>query len=112
MRQAKSAAIAREQTNKPPAAEQPSREASATPPAIEPVTSLARADPLLTPEQASEYLRGRPGTKALEGYRRNGIGPLWIALARRVYYRQSALDAYLEQCVQVTRPRRRVREVA
>lgn len=71
-----------------------------------PVDSAARAaphpvspnDPLLTPKQASAYLGGIPSWRTLETYRTLGTGPRFIRLARRIYYRQSALDAFLDKC--------------
>jgi hypothetical protein len=113
MKRSEPAPIKREQTNNPEPSDEASRStansASSTFPSV---TSPNHADPLLTPEQASAYLGGVPGVKTLELYRARGNGPQWIALARRVYYRRSALDAYLEACVQVTRPRKRARAAA
>ena len=107
MKQSEPAATKPEQSNKPDLSDEVEGSTNVcSSPAFAPVTSPAHADPLLTPEQASAYLGGVPSAKTLEYYRAKGTGPRWIDLARRVYYRRSALDAYLVQCEQVTRPRR------
>jgi len=59
---------------------------------------ISPTDPLLTPEAASAYLGGIPSWRTLERYRVLGTGPAFIRLARRIFYRQSALDAYLDKC--------------
>jgi hypothetical protein len=84
-----------------PGAHQPTPAVSIAeiPSSAPPATSLNSADPLLTPEQASAYFGGAPSAKTLEYYRAKGVGPDYIALARRIYYRRSALDAYLDKCV-------------
>ena len=75
---------------------------------VSPAASLGPSEPLLTPEQASAYFGGVPSAKTLEYYRAKEIGPDFITLARRIYYRPSALDAYLDSCVKVMKrsPRR------
>lgn len=60
--------------------------------------AISPNDPLLTPQQASAYFGGVPTPKTLEYYRSRGIGPDFIPLARRIFYRRSALDAYLDRC--------------
>jgi hypothetical protein len=65
-------------------------------PLHQPTVPLSPADPLLTPEQASAYFGGAPSVKTLEYYRSKGVGPDFIPLARRIFYRRSALDAYIE----------------
>ncbi len=73
-------------------------------PANAPLASPCLDDPLLTPEAASAYFGGVPTPKTLEYYRANGVGPNFIKLARRIYYRRSALDAYLDRCTRVMKP--------
>ncbi len=68
------------------------------PAAHQPAISISPNDPLLNTEQASAYFGGVPTPKTLEYYRSRGIGPDFIQLARRIFYRRSALDAYLDVC--------------
>ena len=50
-------------------------------------------DPLLPPEEAGAYLSTPPAT--LQWWRHLGRGPKYLKVGRRVFYRQSALDAFL-----------------
>jgi predicted DNA-binding transcriptional regulator AlpA len=54
------------------------------------------ADPLLLQKEAAEQLRVKE--KTLEAWRRLGGGPAFIRKGQRyVRYRQSAIDAWLEE---------------
>lgn len=57
---------------------------------------MTNNDPLLTTEQAANYLDVRPQTLVL--WRQNDTHPdlLYIKIGRNVRYRQSALDKWLE----------------
>ena len=68
------------------------------PAAHQPASPISPDDPLFTPQQASAYFGGVPTPKTLEYYRSCGTGPDFIPLARRIFYRRSALDAYLDRC--------------
>jgi predicted DNA-binding transcriptional regulator AlpA len=53
-------------------------------------------DPIHTPDETTEILRaGSPRT--LERWRATGTGPAFVKIGRRVGYRQSAIDAYLQK---------------
>lgn len=49
--------------------------------------------PLLTPEQAGEYLRTHPRT--LANWRVSGDGPAFCRIGRRPFYRLADLDAFI-----------------
>lgn len=50
---------------------------------------------VLTTKEAAEYL-GIVSHRTLEELRQQGRGPEYVKVARKVGYRPSALDAYLE----------------
>ncbi|MCI5115548.1 MAG: DNA-binding protein [Candidatus Electrothrix sp. AW1] len=55
-------------------------------------------DPRLTTKQAADYLKkaGFPVSKpTLERYRAKGTGPVYLRIAKRVFYPQSALDKFV-----------------
>jgi len=53
-------------------------------------------DPLYTPPETTEILRaGSPRT--LERWRVNGTGPAYVKIGRRVAYRQSAINQFIQQ---------------
>lgn len=54
---------------------------------------LSNDDPLYPPEMASGYLHTPPAT--LSWWRHIGRGPNYVKLGKRVFYRRSALDAFL-----------------
>jgi predicted DNA-binding transcriptional regulator AlpA len=54
-----------------------------------------RDDPLLTPEDAGQRLSG-VSAKTLERWRGDGEGPDYVRVGRRIRYRASALDAWLD----------------
>jgi hypothetical protein len=62
-------------------------------------------DPLFNDIEASRYLGGVPMPKTLERWRRIGVGPKWVKLGRRVKYRKSDLDAYIDRCTRSPRKR-------
>jgi excisionase family DNA binding protein len=51
---------------------------------------------LLTPEEAAERVRCKPGT--LAKYRSEGTGPKFTKLGGLVRYTPEALDAWVQQC--------------
>lgn len=56
------------------------------------------AEPRFTTRQAVEYLKkaGFPVSKpTLERYRAKGTGPVYLRIAKRVFYPQSALDEFV-----------------
>ncbi len=55
-------------------------------------------EPRFTTRQAVEYLKesGFPVSKpTLERYRAKGTGPVYLRIAKRVFYPQSALDEFV-----------------
>ena len=48
---------------------------------------------LMTQEEAAESLRAKPTT--MQWWRTTGRGPKYVKLGRRVFYRQSDLDAFI-----------------
>jgi hypothetical protein len=53
-------------------------------------------DPIYTPDETTEILRaGSPRT--LERWRTTGTGPAFVKIGRRVGYRKSAINRYLQQ---------------
>ena len=58
-------------------------------------TSGRTAHELLTTEEAAEHLRLSPRT--LETYRVTGEGPRFCKLGKRVFYRRTTLDAWLNE---------------
>ena len=53
-------------------------------------------DPVYTPDEATKILRaGSPRT--LERWRSTGEGPAYVKVGRRVAYRHSALETYLQK---------------
>jgi excisionase family DNA binding protein len=61
----------------------------------QPLGTAAAANPLLTLQEAADKLRTPVST--LRYWRHMGIGPRSLKLGRRVLYRLSDLDAYIEQ---------------
>jgi len=55
-------------------------------------------DPLLNTSEAGVYLHTAPRT--LTNQRCTGDGPRFLRVKGKVLYRQSALDAYLNECEQ------------
>ena len=53
------------------------------------------ASPLLTPDEAAEWLRSKERT--LERWRSDGVGPAFVRLGRRVAYRLEDLQAWVER---------------
>ena len=52
-------------------------------------------DPIYTPPETAEKLRSNERT--LERWRTTGTGPAFVKIGRRVGYRQSAINAFLQQ---------------
>ena len=59
------------------------------------MTQLFNDDPLLSTEQAGQYLNRHPRTLANE--RVAGTGPRYIRMGRQIRYQKSDLDAYIQQ---------------
>jgi excisionase family DNA binding protein len=57
--------------------------------------STLTSDPLYTPPEAAEHLRGKERT--LERWRHTGGGPPFVKVGRAVRYRLSDLEAWLAQ---------------
>lgn len=57
--------------------------------------TLTASSPLLTPEEAAEFLRTKPRT--IERWRHAGGGPPFLKIGRRVCYRLSDLEGWLAQ---------------
>jgi hypothetical protein len=55
-------------------------------------------DPLYLPDEAANQLRSNPRT--LERWRTTGDGPAFTKIGRRVVYRRSALEAFIERRTQ------------
>jgi predicted DNA-binding transcriptional regulator AlpA len=53
-------------------------------------------DPVYTPDETAEILRAG-SSRTLERWRTTGTGPAFVKIGRRVGYRQSAINAYLQQ---------------
>ena len=53
-------------------------------------------DELLLPAEAGEYLGGVPPT-TLQWWRSVGRGPVFLKIGRKVAYRRSALDHFLQR---------------
>ena len=53
-----------------------------------------RSDPLLDTDQAAEYCRMVKGS--MHNYRSRKIGPNYLKLGSRVFYKKSELDRYLD----------------
>ncbi len=60
------------------------------------MSSPKNPDPLYPPREASPYLK--QSTSTLAKNRLLGVGPEFLKLGSRVFYRLSALDAYLASC--------------
>lgn len=58
---------------------------------------VASGDPLLTIEQAAEYLAIPKATLYTWRTRRAGFGPRAVKLGKHLRYRRSDLDAWVEQ---------------
>lgn len=56
--------------------------------------TAAPSTPLLTPEQAGEYLRTHPRT--LANWRVKGDGPSFCRIGRRPFYRLEELNAFID----------------
>jgi excisionase family DNA binding protein len=59
-----------------------------------PPSPQLNTDPLLSEEQAAEYLGG-VSTRSLQRWRIERLGPTFIRVGRLIRYRRSALDVYL-----------------
>lgn len=59
-----------------------------------PASTSTAADALLFPSEAAERLRTPEATLAY--WRHIGVGPTWAKVGRRVVYRQSDLESWLE----------------
>jgi hypothetical protein len=53
---------------------------------------------LLKPTAAAEYMDNTVDAGTLAKWRMLGRGPSFIRLGNRIFYEESALDAYLESC--------------
>lgn len=62
--------------------------------AAAPPPAPAQPDQWLTTREAARYLRRVPST--LEDWRKKGIGPRFYQQGRRVRYRRSDLDGWME----------------
>ena len=51
-------------------------------------------NPNLTPDQAAEYLR--LSERTLIRWRNRRVGPAWVKVGRRVLYRRSDLDSWMD----------------
>lgn len=58
---------------------------------------MGEASDLLTPREAAAYVRRSPRTLARE--RSLGIGPSYVKLGAKVFYRRTHLDAWVDQHV-------------
>jgi len=56
---------------------------------------MPQDDPLYPPESAGEYLGDIP-TSTLQWWRHKRRGPAYVKIGHRVFYRKSALDAFLD----------------
>jgi hypothetical protein len=52
-------------------------------------------DPLYEPRAAAEYIRSTKPT--MDRWRMQRIGPDFVKIGQRVYYRKSALDCFIEE---------------
>ena len=59
------------------------------------MSTPAASSPLLTPQEAAEFLRSKDRT--LERWRSTGDGPPFVKVGRKVVYRLTDLNAWLEQ---------------
>lgn len=59
-------------------------------------------DPLRTTEEFAAQARVRPRTP--EAWRSRGIGPPYVKVGSRVFYRQSAIDEWLREQERVPTP--------
>ena len=50
-------------------------------------------DPFYSQDEASPYIRTPPAT--MQWWRHKGRGPAYVKIGRRVFYRRSALDAFV-----------------
>jgi len=57
-------------------------------------TAHSPAAALLTQDEAAEYLR--TPSRTLENWRLRGGGPKFVKFGRRVFYRQGALDSFID----------------
>lgn len=64
------------------------------------VESIVIKSPLLTEQQASEYLRG-VAVRGLREWRTKGIGPNFIKVGIKVFYKIEALDEFIEEQTKV-----------
>jgi hypothetical protein len=62
-------------------------------------TKLATGEQLLTLEETAAYLRLTPGALYTQRYRREKPGMLGIRVGRRVLFRPSDIDRFLDQRV-------------
>jgi predicted DNA-binding transcriptional regulator AlpA len=53
-------------------------------------------DPIYTPNETAEILR-TGSSRTLERWRTTGSGPAYVKIGRRVGYRQSAINRFLQQ---------------
>lgn len=61
-----------------------------------PVKTSGIADPLLTIDEVAAELRQQ--TSTLYGWRARKVGPKAFKVGRRLLYRRSQLDAWLDSC--------------
>lgn len=57
-------------------------------------------DPLLDATDLQRRLGSKntqPSTRTIEGWRRTGDGPAFVKIGRRVFYKESAVEAWLTQ---------------
>ncbi len=64
-------------------------------------------DPIYSPEDAVAYLGNRTTVRTMERWRSTGAGPTFVKLGKRVGYRRSALERYVQE-----RTRRTTSDVA
>jgi excisionase family DNA binding protein len=62
---------------------------------------VTATSPLMTTEEVADYTR--LSVETLRYFRQREEGPAWVKLGRRVFYRRSDVDAWIEASLVTTR---------